>query len=188
MLRNIVILLVTIIIGAGITYMLDFTSAPPSTASEGAQEIPVIKTMHPVPSFIFTDTQGQNFSIEDFKGKIVVLNFWASWCAPCIKEMPYFLKLAEEYPDDVVFIGLSNDFTPEAMNRFLEKLAQDNHAATQAPNVFFAFDENAQVTRNIFQTYRLPETIIIDQKGIMREKLIGADWGYEDLRSIILSF
>lgn len=189
MLRNITILIVTILIGAALTYALDHHNAlspSPSISEQIAQDAFVNGEV--VPSFVFVDSAGNERSIEDFRGKIVVLNFWASWCAPCVIEMPLFMDLAEEFPDRVVFIGLSSDFTTKAMDRFLEKLESDKPKAVGQNNVIFAFDTDAAITRDMFQTFRLPETIIIDQQGIMREKLIGADWKYEDLKSIVNNF
>jgi len=65
----------------------------------------------PAYNFSLTDTKEQTVSLSDFKGKIVVLDIWAMWCAPCLAEKPFFQKIEEEfkYRDDIVFIGVSHD-------------------------------------------------------------------------------
>lgn len=189
--RNILTLAVTIALGAGLTYMLDYTSAvPPMAAQDEALNVPATNTTaNSVPEFSFLPLEAsKTVSITDLRGKIVVLNFWASWCAPCVKEFPLFLQLAAEYPEDVVFVALSSDHDNTAMERFWNKLRQDHPAETALDNVMIALDENSAVTRNTFQTFRLPETIIIDRDGMMREKLVGADWNYADLKALIEKF
>ena len=184
--RNILILAVTIVIGAAFTYMLDYSdNVSPPQKMMTTEPHTVIKTGRRVPDFTFTTLDGDQKSIRDFKGKVVVLNFWASWCAPCVKEFPHFLKLAKNYTNRIVFIGLSSDHDMASMNRFLSKMDYQNPQAMSLPNVLIALDEQGEITREIFQTYRLPETILIDEKGYMREKLIGADWAYEDLATMV---
>ena len=183
MTRNIIILLVTMLCGAGLTYLFDYTQNKPPSASVVSDAGDA--NGEAVPDFTFKTLDGTERAIQDFKGKIVVLNFWASWCAPCVKEFPLFLEMASEYKDNLVFIGLSSDHDLTAMNRFLDKMRKAHHDAMAADNVLIAVDEDAAVTQDVFQTFRLPETIIIDQNGLMREKLVGASWNYADIKKIV---
>lgn len=183
--RNLLLLLVCIGIGAGITYTLDYADSIPKTAQTLEKSSTLKMQYSTVPDFAFQTLDGENRDMQDFRGRIVVLNFWASWCAPCVKEFPYFLRLAMQYPDDVVFIGLSSDHDMTAMNRFITKLTYDHSEAMGQENVLLSLDQNGAITRNLFQTFRLPETILIDGKGRMREKLIGANWSYEELEGMI---
>lgn len=176
------------VIGAGLTYLLDYTSAvPPMAATQSAsQSANTAEQKDKVPGFDFTPLGSEKaLGVSDLRGKIIVLNFWASWCAPCVKEFPLFLQLTADYPDDVVFIGLSSDHDLAAMNRFLDKLRNEHPQHMKLDNVLIAHDQNSAVTRSVFQTFRLPETILIDRNGIMREKLIGADWDYKNLKALI---
>lgn len=184
MLRNILILVSTILIGVGVTYVIDYNAPLTMTKtneSENATQGQI------VPSFEFTDIHGTSRSIEIFKGKTVVLNFWASWCAPCVKEFPLFLQLASAYPEDVVFIGLSSDHNKEDMDKFLNRLRKNYPQEMALDNVIIAMDEESQITAGLFQTYRLPETIIIDDRGLMKAKLIGADWTFQYLEDLVLN-
>lgn len=142
-------------------------------------EAPVekVQTGQTAPDFTFSATDGKTYPLSDFKGKIIILNFWASWCPPCIKEFPHFIKAAQTFKDDIIFIGVSSDLNENAMNKFLTKIEGD----LKAPNILIALDADQNITKNLFQTYRLPETILIDQNQVMRTKIIGADWTYDDL-------
>lgn len=184
MLRNGLILGAMIFAGVVLTLILDHQLS----SSDAVPKEEAFVQGVPVPEFSFTDTKNVSHNIKDYEGKVVVLNFWATWCAPCVKEMPLFMDMAEEYPDKVVFIGLSSDFKVETMQDFIAKLAAKNPQALEQDNVLFSLDVDGATTRNVFQTYRLPETIIIDSEGIMREKLVGADWDYLDLQAIIQKY
>ena len=73
---------------------------------------------------IFMDVKGKKFDevLTQFKGKVVYIDFWASWCGPCIGQMPYSAKLHEKYKDkDVAFLYISFDYTKEAWKRGVEK-------------------------------------------------------------------
>lgn len=131
------------------------------------------------PDFTFEARDGRVHEIGDFEGKIVILNFWASWCPPCVKEFPLLLRAAAEFKDDVVLIALSSDLSQEAMDRFLKKLAAGSGDDLGAPNVFIALDEGQAVTGGVFQTFQLPETVLIDGQQVLRQKIIGGDWTYE---------
>lgn len=137
-----------------------------------------------VAGFSFTDMKGDVHHIDDFKGKVVVLNFWASWCPPCVKEFPYLLEAALANSDDVVLLAISSDFDVQAMQRFVDKLGTVHDIPS---NVYIALDENTIITRDIFGTFKLPETLIIDRNQKVVHKLVGADWEMEDLQNRIQS-
>ena len=68
------------------------------------------------------DMNGADFKLADLKGKVVLVNFWASWCAPCLQEIPEFIKVREEYHDKgFEIIGISTDDTPEQLRDFAAK-------------------------------------------------------------------
>ncbi len=132
------------------------------------------------PDFSIATPDGQEYSLQQFRGKIVLLNFWASWCPPCVKEFPHFIEIAEKYKDDVVFIALSSDIDEQSMLDFAQKLEQARDISLDQENIVIALDTKS-ITQQTFSSYLLPETLIIDQNGIMREKLVGADWTIEYL-------
>ncbi len=171
--------LILFVIIAGLTYSatLYFESRKPATKDITiAPQSPIgAATIAPLPDFTFTDKDGKTLAAKDFKGRPIILNFWASWCPPCIKEIPLLIKAAKE--QNIALIALSSDIDEAAMNAFLKK----QNLSAPPENVIFAWDENTNITQKIFQTFKLPETILIDSQGLMRSKIIGADWEYDDL-------
>lgn len=135
-------------------------------------------TNQSVSYFEFTDINGRAHEITDFKGKKVILNFWASWCAPCIKEFPILLDAAHDNPDTVL-IALSSDLNEEAITKFMAKTA----FKFDAPNILIALDTDQAITSGIFNTFKLPETLIIDEDQTIRHKFIGANWSAQDLQN-----
>ena len=175
-------LLIFVVI-AGLTYAatLYFESrAPVPQDINVAPQMPLeeIKAQA-APDFSFTDIKDRTQNLGDFKGKPVVLNFWASWCPPCIKELPLLMRAAKE--NNIILVALSSDIDQEAMMKFLKKQKLD----TPPENVFFTFDDGQAITQKTFQTFRLPETILIDRDGKMQTKLVGADWDYDELKKIL---
>ncbi|MEZ5305754.1 MAG: TlpA disulfide reductase family protein [Pyrinomonadaceae bacterium] len=112
-----------------------------------------------------TDLQaldGEDFKISDYEGKVVLVNLWATWCGPCIEEMPYFVKLQEKYGDDgFVMIGLNADEESEALvKRFVadQKLNYKIGWSTQ---------EVADEFVNISKMPGIPQSLLINRKGEM---------------------
>ena len=176
---NIILFITIVIVTAFATYIIDhvtprITNVIPSAIGKNLAE----KT---VPSFTFTDTNGITHNINDYKGKVVFLNFWASWCTPCLIEFPEFIKLAKTHKDKITIIALSSDFKAAPMTRFLNKMKKEHAPDFPASNIIIALDKNAMITQDLFQTHRLPETIIIDKNGKMIEKIVGAHWKAKDL-------
>ncbi|MEZ5814558.1 MAG: TlpA disulfide reductase family protein [Alphaproteobacteria bacterium] len=163
------------------TLYLDTRTPPIDIIIQPEAPIEDIEKGQEAPNFTFTDTNGKTHALRDFKGKIIILNFWASWCPPCIKEFPHFITAAKEFENDVVFIGISSDLNTESMNKFLDRLGAD----IKKQNILIALDEDQNITKNLFQTYRLPETVLIDVNQHMHTKIIGADWDYAALQKQI---
>lgn len=124
---------------------------------------------------------GKTRSLSGFKGRPVILNFWASWCAPCVIEFPAMLELAQK--TDGVFIFLSQDDADADIERFIKRYGKD----LPLENVYIARDENKETAQKLYQTFKLPETYIIDNEGRIAEKIIGADidWSGPDMQQKI---
>lgn len=124
-----------------------------------AQQGPVI-VGQPAPDFTLTTFEGETIKLSDLRGKVVVLNFWASWCKPCEQEAADLEAAWRMYqPDgDVVFIGIDwTDTEPKAME-YLRKFD-------------ITYPNGPDLGTRISQAYRttgVPETYIIDQTGILR--------------------
>lgn len=180
MIKNFLIVVGVVVVTAGLTVWLDAVSRP----SVVVHDIPgdsSIKTRS-APDFSVTAVDGRNVRLADLKGRIVVLNFWASWCVPCVKEFPLLMEVAERYSSQVTVLALSSDFKTQDIERFLDQKAP---GARDIDNFIIALDEKSAITADLFQTLRLPETIIIDRDGNMRNKLVGANWTMEDVDAIV---
>ncbi len=123
------------------------------------------------PDFTVSDGQ-KTVTLSQFRGKPVVLNFWATWCAPCIEEVPSIVALQKEMGDKIVILAVSIDVDNDAYTNFTRK---------RMPGVLTVRDGDQKVA-SLFGTYGWPETYIIDRDGVIRRKLIGAqDWTSADM-------
>jgi len=119
------------------------------------------------PDFVVQDAD-RKVELRDFSGKIVVLNFWATWCAPCVEELPTLVELQQQFRDKgVTVIGVSVDVDADVYHRFLKEHKID----------FLTVRDPDQKSNSLYGTVKFPETYIIDRNGIVRRKFIGAvDW------------
>jgi cytochrome c biogenesis protein CcmG/thiol:disulfide interchange protein DsbE len=176
---NIMLFLIVVIITAGVTIAMDRRSPKmpniQTVTASSSMEDKKSKGKNIAPNFTVTDINGVSRSLSDFRGKVVILNFWASWCPPCIKEFPAFIQVANEYPSDVILLAISSDHDTPAMMRFLKKLKDLPF------NMVIAQDKGGVITQRQYQTFRLPETFLIGVDGRIEKKIVGANWTYEDL-------
>ncbi len=170
-LLNTTLFVAVALIGYGLTVYLD-NSAPPARAKIEKENSEAIA------DFSFTDLAGSTHNLEDFEGKIVIINFWATWCAPCVVEFPALLDLAAKNKSDVVLIALSSDMDEAPIRNFLKK------QQTPGANVYIAHDSE-NLTLKQFGVSQLPETIITDRALKKRTKLIGAEWSSTEVQKII---
>ena len=106
----------------------------------------------------------ETFSLSDYRGKIVFLNFWGSWCPPCRMEMPGFQKIYEEYSDDVVIIGVGINDSPGNLIEFAKSIGV-TYPITN--------DRTSEIARH-YRIRSLPTTYRIDQEGKIRGVAVGA--------------
>jgi thiol-disulfide isomerase/thioredoxin len=118
------------------------------------------------PEFSVTD-EDRTVTLNDFRGKVVVLNFWASWCPPCIEETPSMIAMQEKMKGRVTIVAVSTDADRNAYLRFLRD---------QKTN-FVTVRDAAQKSNSLYGTFGYPESYIIDATGVVRRKIIGpVDW------------
>jgi peroxiredoxin len=119
------------------------------------------------PDFTVQDTDRQ-ITLSQLRGQIVVLNFWATWCPPCIEEMPSLVQMQQRMKDKgVTVLAVSVDEDPGAYQKFLR-----DHGVN-----LLTVRDGEQKSNNLYGTFKFPETYIIDRGGIMRRKFVGpVDW------------
>lgn len=175
---NIIIAVIVAMTGYSLTIYLDHLKAPKISSSPDNVNEKI--EMIAAPDFDFKTTSNLSKSLHDFRGKAVILNFWASWCTPCVKEFPALLNVAEQFPDEVLLLAVSSDHEEEAMMKFIDRFKAKGHDLTK-PNIMITRDINNHITQKLYQTYRLPETLVIDQNMKIRKKLVGANWEEKEL-------
>jgi len=117
------------------------------------------------PIFELSDLQGRKHALSDYRGKVVLINFWASWCRECITEMPSLNKLYSQFSGQgLAVLGVTVD-----------RKSEDAAAAAKKARVSFPIllDNKGEVFIKKYAVIGLPTTIIVDRKGIIRETLIG---------------
>jgi thiol-disulfide isomerase/thioredoxin len=124
----------------------------------------------------FTVSDGYtSVHLANYRGKVVLLNFWATWCAPCVQELPSLLQFHRDNPD-VAVIAVSIDEDPSAYASFIRNRHVDL-ITVRDPN---------QSAANLFHTDMWPETYVIDRNGVIRRKFIGAtDWSDPEIRGYL---
>jgi thiol-disulfide isomerase/thioredoxin len=129
--------------------------------------------------FTLTTLDGsEQVSLEDFRGKVVVLNFWASWCDPCIEEMPMLVQASREYGDEVVFLGINVWDTEEDAIAFSERLG------ITYPVLDFESSEDGEVDVE-YGVVGVPETYIVGPNGALVALYRGPFQNIQDLREIV---
>tara|TARA_R110002073_G_scaffold72537_1_gene177387 strand:- start:383282 stop:383860 length:579 start_codon:yes stop_codon:yes gene_type:complete len=152
----------------GITYVKSFIFPPSETA---VNERKALDTYN-------VDLQGitnaTDLNLETTKGKVVFINHWATWCAPCRAEMPSLQKLYDDYKDRVVFVFLTTD-TKKVVDNFYE--SKEYNLPTYALNTSIPKQIN---------TTSLPATFILDKQGkVYLEEFGPADWNSSHIRTML---
>jgi peroxiredoxin len=125
------------------------------------------------PNFTLRNMKGDNVSLESYRGKVVVLNFWTKTCGPCMEEMPDLAELHRSLRSrpDVVMLTVSTDDGPEEVRGTLKAILREE------PPFTVLFDPNLKTVGEKYGTKLFPETWIIDKEGIIRARFDGPrDW------------
>jgi cytochrome c biogenesis protein CcmG, thiol:disulfide interchange protein DsbE len=123
------------------------------------------------PDFTLQDSE-RKVSLHDYRGKIVVLNLWASWCLPCIEEIPDLNLLQQRMGDKVTIVAVSYDDTEGDYQRFIRR-----HQMS-----FLTVHDRDRKLRDLYQPTGPPETFVIDRSGKILRKFIGPQrWGSDEM-------
>jgi len=115
--------------------------------------------------------------LASYRGQVVLLNFWATWCGPCIIELPSLLQLHHDQPS-LAIVAVSIDEDADMYARFVSRRHVD----------LITVRDPRQTAANLFHTEMWPETYVIDRKGVIRRKFVGAqDWSSPEIRDFLKS-
>jgi cytochrome c biogenesis protein CcmG/thiol:disulfide interchange protein DsbE len=126
--------------------------------------VKLLKNPATIGDFSVTDLDGKTITSAALRGKVVFVNFWATWCPPCRAEIPDLIKLQEKYKNDVVVLGISEDEgPPEAVRAFVAEHKINYFIAMTTP-------ELAKVFRGVSA---LPTTFVLDREGKVAQRHVG---------------
>jgi thiol-disulfide isomerase/thioredoxin len=115
--------------------------------------------------------------LANYRGRVVLLNFWATWCPPCIIEMPSLIQLHHDQPG-LAILAVSIDEDADAYSSFLLRRHVD----------LITVRDPGQTASGLYHTELWPETYVIDRQGVIRRKFIGAqDWSSPEVRAYLKS-
>lgn len=136
----------------------------------------------PAPAFSWQDFDGKNTALAAYQGRVVILHFWASWCAPCKAEFPQLLAAAKQQPD-VIFLALSSDSDRKAALQFLKEMGAEPPPA----NLLLGWDAQKKITYDLFMTSAYPETIMLDKQHRLRRKVPGVvEWQSPEIKAYLV--
>jgi thiol-disulfide isomerase/thioredoxin len=125
-------------------------------------------------NWLLQSLDGNQVNFKEFEGKKILVNFWATWCPPCIAEMPSMQALYDDYGDKAVFLFVTND-DQDAIDKFMAK-----------NNYSFPIYQARTAAPSELQTNSLPTTYVINEEGeILIDKTGAADWNSETVRGLL---
>ncbi len=164
--------------------LLRNTQAAPFNNTKNLTQKTIIKKALPglqtlnmaLPALKLNDLNGRSHQLSDYQGKTVIVSFWASWCRPCLEEMPSLVKLKQNYNDKLEVLAVNIRENKETILRF-----------TEAMNVNFPIlqDKNSTTVKD-WKVYVYPSNFIVDKKGVLRFAATGAmDWQDQSITELL---
>jgi thiol-disulfide isomerase/thioredoxin len=139
-------------------------SGPGSGASGEKTTVRLLKDSIDVPDFTVTDIDGKTSSSTEWRGKVVLVNFWATWCGPCRVEIPDLIALQDKYKDQLVVLGISEDEGDiPLVRKFAGEYKINYRLAMATPELRRVFPE----------VMALPTTFVLDREGKLQQKTVG---------------
>jgi len=142
------------LLSALLALMLASCTRPPSAP---------LQVGSPAPRFTLPDLNGRQVSLDQFKGRIVMLDFWATWCGPCRMTMPLLGNLEKEYRNNMILLAINLQEPKNVVREYIQK---------QNINSQVLLDENGSVGE-VYGTDSIPMQVLIDKEGIVRHIQIG---------------
>ena len=134
----------------------------------------------PAPDFTLVDRKGKTWNLAQLKGQVVFVNFWATWCPPCLHEMPSMQKLYSSMPtDSFKMLAILYNDKPEVADKVVAKYKY----------TFPVLIDPGNKTGMAYGLTGVPETYIIDKQGVLREKFVGpVEWDTPGVRKMLMKY
>lgn len=167
--KDILILLAGLSIGAGLGIFLYFglgigrQELVNQSLPSGRQLISAPAIGASAPEFELEDLKGKTWRLSDQQGKVTLINFWATWCAPCRLEMPTIQERADQFPSQLSVLAINFDESPDKVQNFVDELGLR----------FAVLLDPAAKVQDLYQVRGYPTSIFIDEMGIVRIQHIG---------------
>jgi len=120
-----------------------------------------------VPDIALKDTLGATHNLSEFRGKIVALNFWATWCIPCKQEMPFFVEAGKRFRDRGLIV-LAASVDDSKTKKYIPKFAH-----SQKMNFPILVDANTEMMKQLGLSDTIPSTVFFDEQGNIAGKIVG---------------
>ena len=151
------------LIAIGIMFFLLLNNNNYTASAQDFSTVPA-EVNFPAPELVLEDLSGKPVSLEDYRGSIVLVNLWATWCPPCREEMPTLLKFYEKYKDDgFVLIAINQEEPREVVEPFVKEFGL----------TFPVWLDLEYLAEREFNTMNLPSSYVIDRTGTVRLMWIG---------------
>ena len=158
---------ILIIVGCLTWYYLNQDTLPVNQSPAQFKSLAVMEK-EGVPDFALSEIGGGNVKLADYRGKIVIVNFWASWCNPCVEEFPSMMKLIEELKGDVVIVAVTSEESKSDIETFMKAFALPK------PNFHVVWDTDKAVMQK-YGVEKVPESFLVGRDGKLLRKITGTE-------------
>lgn len=176
--HRLVVPFLTLLVAGGIVLEPFSGAEPAQSGKRSTLERGVVKVGDEAPNFTLRDLTGKVMSLSQFRGKVILLNFWATWCGPCRIEMPAMEQLYQTFPRrEFEILAVSTDAQGAVVTRPFQQ---------QMGLTFPILHDSEYRTGLVYGARTLPITFMLDRQGIVRQKIFGArDWASPEARELI---
>ena len=178
--------LASVVLGGALVYY-NFIYQPPTTPFAIGEECPDFTAKQVAYNGTKWEDTGETFSLSDYKGKVVIVNFWATWCADCVKELPDFDRVYKEYSDEVELLAVADKSDSMSyMVRWLNGEGWKSHSPNSDWKPFtFTIGQNDQedLFSRLGGSGAIPRTVIVDKNGVAVAE--ANKLNYEELKALI---
>ncbi|MAZ76061.1 MAG: hypothetical protein CMH31_02025 [Micavibrio sp.] len=164
---NLILLLIVLMAAGAYAYGTKNTNTP-IFIKETKKQSQNVEDSNILENFTYERLNGKKAYLYDHKGRTTLLHFWATWCAPCLIELPQLVDLATLQPN-IDILAISTDQNIDQISRFITKTRK-----VIPKNFILITDAKNEIAQDRFQTVRLPETFILTPALSIHEKIIGA--------------